>query len=208
MDLREPIRSVIPSVTGSVLAALARAAEPLTGRELEQRVKPAASHRGVQLALKGLVDGGIVERVDKGRAALYSLNRDHVAAPAIVALASMRDAVFARMKDAIGSWEPKARNVTVFGSFARGDAGVAGDIDLLVVRRNDFDDDAASDRQLAELTANVQRWSGNPLRAIVLTEDELAEQFAAREAYLEAAAAEGITLIGTPLRRMRASVMR
>lgn len=208
MDLGEPIRSVIPSVTGSVLAVLARTVEPLTGREIAQRVKPAASHRGVQLALEGLVKSGVVDRVDKGRAALFSLNRDHVAAAAIVELASMRDAVLARIKDAISHWKTKARSATVFGSFARGDGTAASDIDLLVVRPDDLDDEAGWDRQLAELTAGVQRWSGNPLRAVVLSERELGDQLAAREAYLEAAASEGITVAGTPLRRMCAVAAR
>src|ERR1700753_910080 len=121
MDLSEPIRSVVPSVTGSVLGVLARAGEAQTGRDIERRVKPVVSHRGVQNSLDGLVEAGLVERVDKGRAALYSLNPDHVAAGAIVSLASMRTEVFERITTAVKSWKIRPRSVTVFGSMARGD---------------------------------------------------------------------------------------
>jgi predicted nucleotidyltransferase len=208
VDLGQPIRSVIPSITGSVLAVLARSHEPLTGREVENHVKPVASHRGVQLALEGLVSAGVVDRVTKGRSALYSLNRDHVAADGIVALASMRDELIARMKAAIGGWKAKVRSATLFGSFARGDGGPASDIDLLLVWPERIGDQRASDQQLAQLTTDVLRWSGNPLRVIVLSESQLIAQFGAEEPYLEAAAREGIALAGTPLRRMRAMVTR
>jgi predicted nucleotidyltransferase len=208
MDLGQPIRSVIPSITGSVLAVLARTNEPLTGRELEAHVKPTASHRGVQLALEGLVSAGVVDRVTKGRSALYTLNREHVATDGIVALASMRDGLLRRMKSAIGAWKVKVQSATLFGSFARGDGGPASDIDLLLVRRDAVGSDDMWDQQLAQLSSDVLRWSGNPLRTIVLTELQLVEEFGADEAYLNSAAREGIALVGTPLRRLRATVAR
>lgn len=209
MDLGEPIRSVIPAVTGSVLAALARARQPMTGGELERQVKPAASHRGVQNAVAGLVAAGIVDRVDKGRSALYSLNRDHVSAPAVELLATMRDELLERIRAAVRKWKVPARSVTLFGSLARGDAGGTSDIDLLVVRPDSvhYDNDTWS-RQLAELGNSVRRWSGNPLRPIVLSDSELADAFRAAEPYLMAATTEGLTMFGAPLRRLRVTATK
>jgi predicted nucleotidyltransferase len=204
MNLAEPMLSVVPSVTGSVLAALARTTESVTGRALEGRVKPRASHRGVQVALGRLVRAGIVRRVDKGGAALYSLNRGHLAAPAIVELSRLRDQLFDRMAEEVGEWQVAPRSVAVFGSLARGEGDTESDIDLLVVRPASVErEDPAWREQLVKLNERVWEWTGNPLRVIELSEVEFDQELANHEPYLDAAIPESITVAGTPLARLR-----
>jgi hypothetical protein len=180
-----------------VLSVLARANEPLTGRAVAEMVKPAASQKGVALALARLVEGGIVERVDKGRAGLVSLNRDHLAAGAIVAIASLRQTCLARVRAAIEAWGAKPLSATVFGSFARGDGTTSSDIDLLLVAPS-----SPAPRwrqQVADLTIAVGRWTGNPLNVIEIPEAELG--LYTEEPFVQNAAGEGLTVGGVPLRQ-------
>jgi predicted nucleotidyltransferase len=204
MDLAEPMLSVTPSVTGSVLAALARTSQSVTGRALEGRVKPPASHRGVQEALRKLVRSGIVDRVDKGGAALYSLNREHLAAPAILQLARLRDELLDRVAAEIGGWSVAPQSVALFGSFARGEGDADSDIDMLVVRSETVArDDESWREQLARLNQHVLAWTGNPLRVIELSVAEFNQELAHEEPYLSAAIRDGITVGGSPLAHLR-----
>lgn len=197
MDLGEPMVSVVPGVTGSVLAVLARAGEPLTGRAIAQMVKPSASQKGVANALGRLVTAGLVTRVDKGRAALFSLNRDHVAAAPVIALAHLRGHILERLADQIRRWASKPMSVTVFGSFARGDGGPDSDIDVLVVRPASRGEEWL--QQLAGLASDGRRWTGNAINIVEIGEEDL-PAFAA-EPFVRAAATEGVTVFGLPLRR-------
>ena len=198
MNLSEPMVSLIPGVTGAVLAVLGRTQEPLTGRTIAGLTKPAASQKGVANALAGLVEAGVVDRTDKGRAALFTLNRDHVAADAVVALAKLRDRVVDRIRAEVTGWGIEPVSVTVFGSFVRGEGGPASDVDLLVIRPAGAADPWAS--QLAGLAAAGRRWTGNPFNLIDVGADELA--MFADEGFVRAAAAEGLTVAGVALRRL------
>jgi predicted nucleotidyltransferase len=207
MNLSEPMSSVVPGVQGAVLAALARSPEALTGRALTARLKRPSSHVGVNDALSRLVVAGLVDRVDKGRAALYSLNRDHVAADAIALLADLREATLHRMATTIEGWTERPVSATVFGSFARGDGDDASDVDLLLVRRDDAVEDVWRD-QVGALTRDVRRWTGNPIGVIDFTEPALLDAANAGESVIESASAEGRTIVGTSLRRLVAAGRR
>lgn len=198
MNLTEPMLSVVPGVTGSVLAVLARTTEPLTGRAVAQLVKPAASQRGVANVLALLVDAGVVDRADKGSSALYTLNRDHVAASALTELAELRQLVINRLANAIASWTPAPASATIFGSFARGEGGGSSDIDLLLVRPSGAHEDWASNA--AMLTSEVLRWTGNPLNIIDIPIADLG--MFRDEAFIKNAGAEGTTVAGEPLRKL------
>lgn len=198
MDLTEPTLSVIPGVTGSVLAVLARSSEPLTGRAVAERAKPKASQKGVALVLAHLVEAGVVDRVDKGRSGLFSLNRDHLAAPAVVAIASMRERCLAELRSTIGAWDPKPVSAIVFGSFARGDGATSSDIDLLLVApANPVN---RWREQVVDLTVSVGRWTGNPLNVIEISEHDVAAY--AEEAFVRSAVDEGITVGAVTLRQV------
>lgn len=174
----------------------------MTGRAIER--ESGASHGGVQRALEHLVAEGIVTREPAGRAFLYRLNRDHLAAPWIEGLASLRLELIDRLRAQIAGWEVPAAAVSLFGSTGRDEAGRQSDIDLLVIRPAEVDYDHGVWReQIGSLEQAATRWTGNDARVLEFAAGELT----ADEPVLEAAAAEGVELYGS-LRRLLRQVRR
>ena len=140
---------------------LARTTRGLSGREVA-RLSPRGSQRGVLAALERLVDQGLVTRAEAGASFQYTLNREHLAAPAVEVITGMRATLWERLRGAVEEWDLPAVHVSVFGSAARGEGDVASDIDLLVVRSDVRDpEDARWQAQLAELADRVRSWTGN-----------------------------------------------
>lgn len=174
MDVRSPISSVVPGVTGVVLAVLGRTDIPLTGRRIAEMVAPSASQSGVNAALQQMAREGVVHREEAGSAYLYRLNSDHLAAEAILQLVSLREAFFERVAERARSWQVPATAVWIFGSAARADGDSSSDIDLLVVRPPDVDeDDERWARQLDDLGAAVLTWTGNSPQVVEHDETSL-----------------------------------
>ena len=99
---------------------------------------------------------------EAGSAYLYTLNRDHLAAPAIEVLARIRSELERRLRSLIASWSVAPVNVSMFGSAARGDGDTRSDIDILVVRpRGVAAGDPRWSAQLQELSDQVYGWTGN-----------------------------------------------
>src|SRR6201991_709544 len=175
MDVGRPYRAIAPSLEGDVLVVLAGTTRPLTGRSIWKQVDD-ASDRGVRLALGRLVEQGIVEVVDAPPARLYTLNREHVAAPLAEQLAALRRELFKRLRHEFANWEPAPMHASLFGSAARGDGGRESDIDLLIVRPEEVD--AENDRwraQMDRLRDRVRHWTGNHAGIAELDESELPE---------------------------------
>lgn len=169
MDLTSPIRSVIPSVHGLVLAALARTDRPLSGRGLAGALDGQASPRRVNQVLEELVRAGLALREKHPPAYLYRLNREHLAATAIVALADLRSLLLDRLGELVDGWTLRAEAVWLFGSAARGDGGPDSDIDLLVIRPDDVPaDNPRWLEQLGELERRVAVCTGNDCRVMEL----------------------------------------
>ncbi len=162
MDISQPYTAVIPSLEGEALIVLARTTRPLTGTEVAT-ISQRGSRPGIQLALHRLAEQGIVDVADAGRRAqVYTLNRDHVAAPAVEILANLRSELQLRIRTAIESWPIQPVHASIFGSAARGDGDTASDIDLFVVRPNQTDEnDSGWRNQLDSLAERIYRWSGN-----------------------------------------------
>lgn len=161
MDLSHPYKAVSPSVDGDVLNVLSRSALPLTGREVAKLCE-GRSQSGVRVALGRLVDHGVLDTQPAGRATLYSLNRDHVAAAAIDALVDLRAEAIARISEAVAMWPQPPLHLSLFGSFARGDGSIASDIDIFVVRPAVVQaDNAVWIRQTNDLSTSIRRWTGN-----------------------------------------------
>ncbi|MGN6274528.1 MAG: nucleotidyltransferase domain-containing protein [Solirubrobacterales bacterium] len=121
-----------------------------------------------------LVEHGLVDREEAGRAFLFTLNREHLAAPAVDLLAHMRSELFDRLSRAVGSWEIAAVHVSLFGSFARGEGDTGSDIDLFVVRPRKVDrEDPRWREQLDLLARQVQRWTGNRAGIVEVGEEDL-----------------------------------
>lgn len=202
MNLQRPFQVVAPTLDGDVLTLLARADRPLTGRAIER--ESGASHGGVQRALEHLVAEGIVTRERAGRAFLYRLNRDHLAARWIEGLASLRLELIERLRERVASWQVPAAAVVLFGSAARNEAGQRSDIDLLVIRPAKVDyDDPVWREQVSALEAAAAAWTGNDARVLEFDADEIGNE----EPVLDVAATEGIELHGS-LRRLLRSARR
>jgi len=94
---------------------------------------------------------------------MVELNRGHLAAAPLLALAGLRGELVRRLRARLSSWSD-IRGAWLFGSVARGDASGDSDVDVLIVA----DDLTSSDlhERLAQLHADVQMWTGNVLQIV------------------------------------------
>ena len=180
-----------PTLDGDVLTALARADASFTPGQLH-RMLPKASEDGVRRVLRRLTGQGVVTAERVGNAYTYRLNREHLAAEHVVALANLMSHFLARLTERLEGWDPQPVYAAVFGSAARGGMRVDSDIDLLLVRPEGADDDAW-DEQAQALTADMTRWTGNDARALVLDEDEMGPN----EPVLHEVLTHGLTVAGS-----------
>lgn len=173
MDVSEPTQAMTPTLDGPVLAVLVRAQQELTGLEVH-RLCSRGSVDGVRRVLHRLVDQGVVQARPAGGALLFSLNRDHLAVPAITQLTDLRGELWRRLRELVAGWAQPPVHCGVFGSAARGDGDAGSDIDLLVVRPDELDgEDPEWVAQLDNLRGRVRAWTGNDLQVIELSVREL-----------------------------------
>lgn len=202
MDFRRPLQVVTPTLDGDVLSVLARADAEMTGREI-QRVVGHGSHQGIRNAANRLAEQGVVSRRSAGKANLYRLNLDHVAAPWIEGLASLPSQVLERLRSAIKAWHQPPVLVVLFGSVARGEATTSSDLDILVVRPASCEpEEPIWQEQLSKLQTSGTAWTGNDTRVLEFGEQELMDGEPLQ--VLADAARDGIELYGT-LRLLRRS---
>jgi hypothetical protein len=209
MDLSRPHAAVTGgALEGDVLEVLAGTTKPLTGRQVA-RLASHGSDRGVRLALARLAEQGLVDTLDAPPAVLYTLNRDHIASPVVLALAGLRAALRERLRDALARWEIPPAHASLFGSAARGEGDAQSDIDLFVVRPETVDaDDPPWRDQLDALHQDVERWTGNRAGISEVGEDELVRLSAERPPIVEDLERDGVTLAGRDVRRLFAAAVR
>jgi predicted transcriptional regulator len=204
MDVSKPFAALSSGVDADVLVALAGSTTPRTGRELARRA--GRSSTGVQHVLDRLVDQGLVERMDAGRARLYTLNHDHLLAPAVEQMAGARAELVRRLREMIGSWDVHPLHASLFGSAARGDGDAQSDIDLLIVRPTAVDaDDGEWRGQIEALAESVHRWTGNHAGIAEVAESELPQLRRDRPPIVDEASADAVDLAGQPVRKLLAS---
>lgn len=196
MDLARPLAVVTPTLDADILEVLARADHSFSGREVQRQIVH-ASEAGVRRALARLVRQGIVVVMQAGSAKLYRLNREHLAAGPVVALAGLRDELVERLRRGLAAWKPRPTYAALFGSAARGDGDIGSDIDVFLVRPVSADDAYARwSEQVDALAGSVNRWTGNDVRILEYGVDELRRR--RNEPVLASVEAEGIALVGTP----------
>ncbi|GAB2652610.1 nucleotidyltransferase domain-containing protein [Kribbella swartbergensis] len=206
MDLARPISTVVPTLDGPVLAALARTTQPLTGRRVHQLAET-GSESGVRKVLTRLVDTGLVTATAAGPSRLYVLNRKHLAAAAVLELVSLRGKLIRSMAEAVQKWEELPVHASVFGSVARGDADLDSDVDLLVVHTADDSSTALPD-QIALLAEQVHEWTGNFLQTYAISTDELANHLRTGEPIVNEWLRDCITVYGSEFRRLHTEITR
>ncbi len=163
MDVSNPVSSVIPSMDGAVLVVLAGSTATRSLADVHEQV-PGASKSGVRLTLLRLLKEGVVLQVPGG----YILNREHLAAPAVVLFAGMRSELLHRVGMLADEWEVEPLLVAAFGSFARRDGDSESDIDLLLVTKA-----KDADEQAGELSGRVRAWTGNECHVMALTPTDI-----------------------------------
>jgi predicted nucleotidyltransferase len=187
MDVSLPITTVIPSLDGPVLAALAATTTPMGLATVHARAGR-GSKSGIRSVLVRMVAEGLVLDVPGG----YVLNRDHLAAPAIELLASLHGELVDRIRQAVEEWPVPPTVVGLFGSAARRDGDSHSDIDVLVV---------SEDPQLAErvdaLAGQIHRWTGNGAHVVGRTPAEVARLRRAEEPILAEWTRDLVVLAGT-----------
>lgn len=196
MDLARPYTVISPTLDPGVLSVLAGTSRPMTGREIA-RLLGRRSHSGVLDTLNRLTEHGLVDREEAGRAFLFTLNREHLAAPAVDHLAQLRSALFDRLTQLIDSWQIAPVHVSLFGSVARGEGDTHSDIDLFVVRPKRVDSEDPQWREQLDLLAHqVQRWTGNPAGIAEVGKEEIPRLRKEGPPILAELRADAITIAG------------
>jgi len=193
MQLQSPFAVVTPTLDGEILAVLARVASSLTVGQIRSLL-PNRSAEGIRKALRRLSAQGIVNSERVGDVIGHQLNRRHLAAPQIVAIARLRDTLIERMQENLKVWPTPPRWTALFGSAARGEMRVDSDIDLFMV-------DPGVDTDLWEtwtsaFAADVSAWTGNDLRVLSLTEEEVRLGAAKRDPIIESLLADALVVTG------------
>lgn len=171
MDLSHPLAVVTPTLDGDVLRVLAGATAEFTPGQVH-RLLPEFSAAGIAKVLARLTAQGIVRRRRAGAAYLYQLNRAHLAAPYIVALANQREELLERLGRAVASWARPPVFGALFGSAARDDHTTASDLDIFLVRPRKADPEAW-DQHTAVLAGLASDWTGNDARILEYGEAEV-----------------------------------
>jgi predicted nucleotidyltransferase len=202
MDVAFPHAAVAPTLEGDVLIVLAGTTRPLTGREVA-RLARRGTPPAIAAALNRLVRQGLVQREEIGGAFLHTLNRDHLATPAVLTLAGLRTELIERLRAAVGEWDIQPVSAALFGSAARGDGGVDSDIDLLVVRPSEVDEEDPGWRsQLTRLADEIHAWTGNHAGLIEVSDRDLPDLLAARPPVLAGVRTDAIDVAGVPAARL------
>lgn len=154
-----------------VLAALARLADPVSGRQLT-KLTGVDSNASVQRYLAKLRGMGLVLATETPSAIFYRLNREHVywqpIEDILASPARIDEAIIRLVQDMLGA---DAR-VAVFGSVAEGTAGAESDYDLLLVVDDSVPGALRTDTAAA-LADLVGRLTGNECQVVDVSETEL-----------------------------------
>jgi Nucleotidyltransferase domain len=196
VDVSKPYSALVPTLHGDVLIVLAGTTRPLTGREVA-RLAGRHGHSGVLDVLNRLTEHGLVDRQEAGRALLYTLNREHLAAPAVQLLAGIRAELRRRITQMLDEWAITPLHASMFGSAARGDGDARSDIDLFLVRPEGVSaEDAQWRAQLDRLAICIRRWTGNHAGIADIGADELRGLERAERPILQELRKDSITLYG------------
>jgi predicted nucleotidyltransferase len=200
--LRRPLDAVFAAPSHLALVrVLAETPHGASGRELARLA--GLSHQASNNALARLEALGLVRRVGRGRAFLYTLNAEHALFTRL--LRPLLEAERGFFRDILKTVEravaPHCLSATLFGSVARGSEGPASDFDLLVVLRQSRDRYRIA-RVLSELASTLSRTWGIRLNPITFTATQVRRHVEKRNPLFTAAVRDGIPLVGRPLREV------
>ncbi len=195
MQTQHPLAVITPTLDGDVLAVLARADAPYTVGSI-QRVIGGRSYAGIRKVLDRLTEQGVVIAQPVGAAISYRLNREHLAAQHVIALANLRATLVDRIRTFVEAWPVPPVWTALFGSAARGEMRPDSDIDLFLV--DPAVDQQRWEGQVHQLGGEVSRWTGNDVRVLSMTEAEVLAGAATRDPILQSLLDEALTISGEP----------
>lgn len=203
MDFVRPVEAVVPGAQGRVLSVLAETTAELNLRTIAQLAD--VSQAQASRLLPVLVSHGMVERREVPPSSLFRLVPEHIASRAILALADSTDAALDEMGRLAAALPLPPVSVIVFGSFARREADMDSDVDVLVVRPTaiDADDDLWS-ASLEAWRTDVRRLTGNPVEILEVDEDEAAIKVAGGGEVWADIRRDGRTVHGRTMDEMKA----
>lgn len=197
VNLVTPVLDVAPAVRGALLQALARLEQPVTRRQLAGAA--GVSPGNASAVIEALIRAGLVNETVAGRSSMVVLNRNHLAAGPLLALAGLRGELIRRLRQRLSQW-PGLEVAWLFGSVARGDADGESDIDLLIVAHDLQAPDPHAD--LAQLQADVRSWTGNDLQSVEHTPESWRKLVHSKNPLVEQLRLDGIALAGDAALRL------
>jgi hypothetical protein len=204
MDFTRPVETLIPGASGRLLGALARV-------EGELPVSTLAAVAGVgrtraSALLTELAELGVVGRRQVGPTVLVRLERGNVAGQLVAHIAGLRNQVIGQLREIAAALDPQPLSLVLFGSFARGNATAASDIDILAVRPTD---PAGSQwpESLTEFSSRARILTGNRIQILDYELSDLRRRYTERDdeagaAFWRSVTEDALPLAGTDLREL------
>jgi predicted nucleotidyltransferase len=195
VDYVHPVQAVIPGAQGRVLAVLAQTTAELNLSTLARLADVSVAQ--ASRVMPGLVDLGLVERRETPPSSQFRLIRENVAAQAIIDLARSRDTALDRIGAAAAALRFPPVSVIVFGSFARGEADEHSDVDAIVVRPDEVDeDDDAWATAIERWRSDAQAITGNRIEILEVARHEAGAKLAGRAPLWRDVLRDGVVVYG------------
>ena len=189
MNLGAPVLDVTPTVRGALLQALSRLEQPVTRRRLASAA--GVSPGNASGVIEELIGSGLVSETAAGRSSMVVLNRNHLAAGPVLALAGLRGELIRRLRERLSTW-PDLLGAWVFGSVARGDADSDSDVDVLIVV-DDLGSPGLHER-VGQLHTDVRSWTGNDLQVVEHSQESWRKLIRAKNPLVEQVRLHGVAL--------------
>lgn len=162
MDLGAPHRIIQSHTDIDVIRVLSGASVAMSGRRVA-RLAGGASQTTVMRSLNRLAQLGVLDVSEAGRALMFSINREHLATPALLELSGLRRRLLDALAVAVAALDPPPSSTVLFGSAARADGGPDSDIDLLLVTDDGSPSAESWESQIDALVSRARRVTGNRL---------------------------------------------
>jgi DNA-binding transcriptional ArsR family regulator len=201
MDYVHPISAVVPGAQGRILDVLVETTAELSVRMIARLSGVSAAQ--ASRVLPDLVDLGIVERREVPPSSQFRLVRSNVAAQALIALSRSRESVLDQIGIAAAALPAPPLSVIVFGSFARGEATADSDLDIVVVRPDDLDEDEAWTASIDGWRDHVRAVAGNPVEILEVSRTEVGTKLGSRSTLWRDVARDGVVVHGLSLDELR-----
>jgi hypothetical protein len=147
-----------------------------------------------------LAQHGLVLTEEQGPSKLCRLNREHLAAAAVVALVQLRARMVELVRQEIAGWAVTPEHASLFGSAARGDGDTSSDLDILVIRPTGrSEDDPAWGEQLATSGQRIHAATGNHVAWFNISRADLRRAVRAGEPIVDQWRRDALRLVGSDL---------